>query len=91
MPENSYNWKYSTNCFHESANSGQVAGVRVLFNWETGLEVGSSKQNTVLFGEQRRNVAYFLKVPRGWNGTSLVLVYCFCKVNCRNDATRVVI
>jgi len=61
--------------------------VRVLFNWETKLEVLDSKQNTVLFGEQRGNIAYFLEVLRGWNGTSLVLVHYFCKVDCRYNAT----
>jgi hypothetical protein len=40
-----------------------------------GDEVGysNSEQNTVLFDEQRMNVAYFLNDLRGWNGTSLVL------------------
>ena len=36
--------------------------------------VDHSKQNKVLFGEQRRNVAYFLKILRSWNATSLVLI-----------------
>jgi hypothetical protein len=65
--------------------------VRVLFNWESAMRVDDSKQKTVLFDEQRMNVAYFLKVLRGWNGTSLVLVCSFCKVDCRNYGTRVVI
>ena len=65
--------------------------VRVLFNWGSGRRVGDSEQNTVLFGEQRMNIAYFLIDLRGWNGTSLVLVYYFCKADCRNDGTRVVI
>jgi hypothetical protein len=65
--------------------------VRVLFNWETRLKVLDSKQNTVLIGEQRRNIAYFAEVQRSWNATSLVLVYYFCKVDCRNYATKVVI
>jgi len=55
------------------------------------MRVVDQRQNTVLFGEQRRNVTYFAKVLRGWNGTSLVLVYLFCKVDCRNYGTRVVI
>ena len=55
------------------------------------MRVLNPKLNTVLFDEQRKNIAYFVKVLRGWNGTSLVLVYYFCKVDCRNDATRVVI
>jgi len=54
------------------------------------MRVDHSKQNTMLFGEQRRNIAYFLRVLRGWNATSLVLVYSFCKVGCRNYATRVI-
>jgi len=68
-----------------------AAVVRVLFNWETGMRVLHSKQDTALFGEQRRNIAYFTEVLRGWNETSLVLVGYFCKVDCRNDATRVII
>ena len=55
------------------------------------MRVDHSGQNTVLFDEQRTNIAYFLKVLRGLDGTSLVLVYYFCKVDCRNDGTRVVI
>jgi hypothetical protein len=55
------------------------------------MRVDHSGQKTALFGKQRRNVAYFLEVLRGWNGTSLVLVGYFCKVDCRNDGTRVVI
>lgn len=62
----------------------------VLFNWETGLEVGYLKKNTVLFSEQRVNVTSFVKVLRGWNGASLVLVYYFCKVDCRNYVTGVI-
>ena len=71
-------------------NSHNSSILKVLFNWGTRLEVGDSKHITVLFGEQRVKIAYFLKVLRGWNGTSLVLVYYFCKVDCRNDATRVI-
>jgi len=66
-------------------------GVRVLFNWRTRLEVDHLKQNTVSFGEQRINIAYFVKVLRGWDATSLVLVAYFCKVDCRNYGTRVII
>ncbi len=55
------------------------------------MRVLRSEQNTVLFGEQRRNVAYFLEVLRDWDGTMLVLVYYFCKVDCRNYGTRVII
>jgi hypothetical protein len=55
------------------------------------LEVGDSEQNTVLFGEQRMNIAYFVKILRGWNETSLALVYYFCKADCRNYATMVII
>lgn len=36
--------------------------VRDLLNWGMRLEVDHSKQNTVLFGEQRGNIAYFLEV-----------------------------
>ncbi len=68
-----------------------VARLKGLFNWEGVIRVDDSEQNAELFGEQRMNVAYFSKVLRGWNGTSLVLVCYFCKVDCRNDATRVVI
>ena len=55
------------------------------------MRVDHSGHKMVLFGEQRRNVAYFAKVLRGWNETSQVLVAYFCKVDCRNDGTRVVI
>ena len=64
--------------------------LKVLFNWEMRLEVDNSKQKKVLFSEQRMNIAYFVKALRGWNGTSLVLVCYFCKVACRNYATRVI-
>ena len=36
--------------------------MRVLFNWESAMRVLNPKQKTVLFGEQRINVAYFAKV-----------------------------
>jgi len=54
------------------------------------LEVGDSTLFMVLFGEQRKNVAYFFKTLRWLDGTSPELVYHFCKVDCRNCATRVI-
>jgi hypothetical protein len=58
---------------------------------QLGDEVDYSKQNTALFDEQKRKIAYFLKVLRGLDGTSLVLVYCFCKIGCPKYKTRVVL
>ena len=40
------------------------------------MRVDHLEQNAMLFGEQRRNIAYFVIDLRNWNGTSLVLVCC---------------
>ena len=37
--------------------------LKVLFNWEIRLEVEYPEQNTVLFGEPRRNTAYIAILP----------------------------
>ena len=69
----------------------RLGGLLPLFNWERALKVLTCAQNTVLFSEQRKNVTSFSGFLRGWDATSLELVYYFCKVSCRNIATRVVI
>jgi hypothetical protein len=65
--------------------------VRVLSRLKTGIKVTYPTDFTLFFGEQRMNVTSFLRILGGLDGTSLVLVRYFCKVDCSLNETRVVI
>jgi len=62
----------------------------VLFRKNPRVQVPSSTLFTMFFSEQRINIASFLIILRGWNGTILELVSLFCKADCPKYKTRVI-